>query len=181
MSHPKIVKYIGCQYGENFINIYLEYMSGQTVYLIYIIKGGSIANRLKQYGKFPETIIKKFVAQVLQGLTYLHNIGVVHRDLKVKNTTPSHLKYFQGGNILSDEKGNVKLADFGASRIIEIIPHQNLVESDMCSSLKGSLYWMAPEILLQQLHGRRIDVWSLGCTIIEMATATHPWYFCFCV
>ena len=47
--------------------------------------------------------------------------------------------------------------------------------ADLCSSIKGSLYWMAPEMIMQKGYGRKIDIWSLGCTLIEMATARHPW------
>jgi serine/threonine protein kinase len=86
---------------------------------------------------------------------------VVHRDLK-------------GGNILAASDGTVKLADFGACKYISGLP---LVadNSEMCNSMRGSLYWMAPEILREEGYGRKVDIWSLGCTIVEMATASHPW------
>lgn len=103
-------------------------------------------------------------------------------------------KFIQGANILSDGCGNVKLADFGASRHLENLPLLSVTGSSyMEKSAKGyfcihycvifslfrSLYWMAPEILNQEKHGRKVDIWGLGCTVIEMASAKHPWYFCF--
>jgi len=93
----------------------------------------------------------------------LHGKGIAHRDVK-------------GGNILTDKEGNCKLADFGAAKtLFNITDYSSLTNSEVCNSIKGSLYWMAPELLRTEKHGRKIDVWSLGCTIIEMATASHPW------
>ena len=96
------------------------------------------------------------------GLEYLHSKGVVHSDLK-------------GANVLFDSEGNVKLADFGASKFIPNLPAVSASASEMCNSVKGSFYWMAPEMLMEKGHGRKIDIWSLGCIMIEMATASHPW------
>jgi serine/threonine protein kinase len=154
LNHECIVHYIGCEHDELDMYIYLEYMSG-----------GSLSCMMKQYGSFEEKIIKKFTKQILIGLDYLHKKGIIHRDIK-------------GGNILSDSRGNVKLADFGASKHIENLPVLTSNESDLCSSVKGSLYWMAPELINQERHGRRVDIWSLGCTVIEMATSKHPWPTC---
>ncbi|KAL4510019.1 hypothetical protein ABPG72_010212 [Tetrahymena utriculariae] len=151
LSHKNIVNYIGSKKQEGSVYIYMEYMPG-----------GSISEMLKKYGGFDEEVIQKFVKQLLEGLIYLHSKGVIHRDLK-------------GANILSDGQGNVKLADFGAARNIENILQYSLSQSEFCNSIKGSLYWMAPELIKNEKHGRRIDVWSLGCTVIEMASAQHPW------
>lgn len=127
--------------------------------------GGSIQNMLKQYGAFSEPVIKKFATQLVQGLVYLHRLGVIHRDLKC-------------GNILSDGSGKIKLADFGAAKYLDKLPKLDNQSVEFCKSLQGSLYWMAPELLKQETHGRKIDVWSLGCCLIEMATAQHPWPNC---
>lgn len=154
LSHPHIVHYFGFKQDGDSISIYMELMSG-----------GSIAHRLKQYGRLEEPVIRKFSLQILAGLQFLHSKGVIHRDLK-------------GANILCDNYGSVKLADFGASHYIINQPLLNVSTSDICKSMKGSLYWMAPEVLNQRIHGRRVDIWSFGCTIIEMATGTHPWPSC---
>jgi len=152
LEHEHIVPYIGAKQDGEDIYIYMEYMPG-----------GSISSMLKQYGSFPEKVLKRFTKQVVLGLHYLHGKGVIHRDIK-------------GGNILSDGTGNVKLADFGASKHIENISFvSSVTNSEVCNSIKGSLFWMAPELLKQEKHGRKIDIWSLGCTVIEMATGKHPW------
>jgi len=83
-----------------------------------------VASLLKQYGPFSEGVIKNFTRQILQGLVYLHDKHVVHKDLK-------------GGNILSDGAGNVKLADFGAARYIDGLPVATTSGSEICQSIKG--------------------------------------------
>jgi len=150
-EHPHIVKYLDSEREQQgFVHIYLEYMPG-----------GSLSTMLKQYGSFPENLISKFTKQILLGLHYLHVHGVVHRDLK-------------GGNILASADGTVKIADFGASKYIKGLP---LISnnSELCKSIKGSLFWMAPEVLREEGYGRKVDIWSLGCVVVEMATGTHPW------
>jgi len=152
LEHENIVKYIGAALTEEKVLIYMEYMPG-----------GSLSSMLKQYGSFEESIIRKFTKQILLGIDYLHQKGVIHRDIK-------------GANILSDGSGNVKLGDFGAAKFLA--PSEYLSSISDCEgfmSIKGSLFWMAPELITQQKHGKKIDIWSLGCTVIEMATASHPW------
>jgi serine/threonine protein kinase len=85
--------------------------------------------------------------------------------------TLSLLLDIKGANLLVDNNGNVKLADFGASkRLKNIIPGGSAEKS-----LKGTVYWMAPEVIKQKGHGRQADIWSVGCTVIEMATGKPPW------
>lgn len=152
MEHKNIVKYIdSCQKEDGTVNIYMELMTG-----------GSISTLLKQFGPFEEDLIKKFTKQMLEGLDYLHSNHILHSDLK-------------GANMLFDGIEHLKLADFGAARHIQVLPDLSMSQSSVCTSIKGSLYWMAPEMVLEQGYGRRVDIWSLGCCVIEMATAQHPW------
>lgn len=120
-EHNNIVKYLGSQRllpshsPEGEVRIFMKYMAG-----------GSLSTLIKQYGALSEKIIIKFTKQILLGLHYLHSHGVVHRDLK-------------GANILADVDGNVKLADFGASKHIQGLPLLS-ENSEMCKSIRGSLY-----------------------------------------
>lgn len=80
LNHENIVRYLGIQLEENFLNIFLEY-----------VPGGSISTLLGKFGKFPEAVIRVYTKQILSGLAYLHANRIVHRDIK-------------GANILVDVK-----------------------------------------------------------------------------
>ncbi|OIV90859.1 hypothetical protein TanjilG_15592 [Lupinus angustifolius] len=146
LSHPNIVRYLGTVREEDTINIFLEFVSG-----------GSISSLLGKFGAFPETVIRIYTKQLLLGLEYLHKNGIMHRDIK-------------GANILVDNKGCIKLADFGASKQVA-----ELATISGAKSMKGTPYWMAPEVILQTGHSFSADIWSVGCTLIEMATGKPPW------
>ena len=122
------------------------------------VPGGSIAGLLSKFGPFAERVVAVYTRQILEGLAYLHRNQIMHRDIK-------------GANILVDNTGVVKLADFGASRqLADLVT----MESGF-KSMKGTPYWMAPEVIKQTGHGRQADIWSVGCTAVEMITAKPPW------
>ncbi|CAA6661472.1 unnamed protein product [Spirodela intermedia] len=75
-----------------------------------------------------------------------------------------------GANILVDNKGCIKLVDFGASKQVA-----KLATLNAAKSMKGTPYWMAPEVIVQTGHSFSADIWSVGCTVIEMATGKPPW------
>ncbi|XP_020215565.1 mitogen-activated protein kinase kinase kinase 3 [Cajanus cajan] len=125
-----------------------------SVYLEYV-SGGSIHKLLQEYGPFKEPVIQNYTRQIVSGLAYLHGRNTVHRDIK-------------GANILVDPNGEIKLADFGMAKHIN--------SSASMLSFKGSPNWMAPEVVMNTNgYSLPVDIWSLGCTIIEMATSKPPW------
>uniref|UniRef100_J3MX51 mitogen-activated protein kinase kinase kinase n=2 Tax=Oryza brachyantha TaxID=4533 RepID=J3MX51_ORYBR len=146
LSHPNIVRYLGTVREEDTVNILLEF-----------VPGGSIQSLLGKLGSFPEAVIRKYTKQILQGLEYLHNNAIIHRDIK-------------GANILVDNKGCIKLADFGASKQVA-----KLATVTAAKTMKGTPHWMAPEVIVGSGHNFSADIWSVGCTVIEMATGKPPW------
>lgn len=90
-----IVQYLDSSTDGQHLNIFLEY-----------VPGGSVAALLSNYGAFEEALVSKFVRQILTGLDYLHEREIIHRDIK-------------GANILVDNKGNIKISDFGISKKVE--------------------------------------------------------------
>lgn len=145
LRHPNIVSYLGHDYTDQHLYIYLEFVAG-----------GSIASVLSEFGPLKGPPLRKATFGMLEGLDYLHTRSppVVHRDIK-------------GANVLVDLDLCVKLADFGCSKWSS--------ETKSFTTL-GSVPWMAPEVITQQEgHGRKADIWSFGCTVIEMASAEKPW------
>jgi serine/threonine protein kinase len=156
LDHPNITKYLESECIENTLFIYLEY-----------VPGGSLRYIIDKFGPLKENLIKKYLKQILDALEYLHSKKIVHRDIKC-------------ANILLDVKGNIKFSDFGCSGQMldnEFVNELSSVgnSDEFLDSLKGTLPWMAPEVVLQQKYGKRADIWSLGCTLIELSTGQAPW------
>ncbi|KAJ5887946.1 hypothetical protein N7495_007987 [Penicillium taxi] len=148
LEHPNIVQYLGCERGELSISIYLEYISG-----------GSVGSCLRKHGKFQESVVQSLTHQTLGGLAYLHDMGILHRDLKADN-------------ILLDVDGTCKISDFGISKKTD-----DIYGNDSSNSMQGSVFWMAPEVIQSQGQGysAKVDIWSLGCVVLEMFAGRRPW------
>jgi len=144
LQHPNIVRYLGHDFMDNCIYMYLEHMPG-----------GSVTQALQQFGAFDEALLAEYSKQILSGLEYLHTRtpAVVHRDIK-------------GPNILVGADCRVKLADFGCAK---------RTQETMTHTMRGSMHWMAPEVISHERYGRAADIWSFGCVAIEMGTAKVPW------
>jgi len=149
LQHPHLIKCLGATKHTAHFNIFLEWMPG-----------GSITNLLGKYGPFDEKIVISYTRQILQGVAYLHQNQVIHRDIK-------------GANILVDSTGqNIRIADFGAAARLAT---QITGAGEFQGQLLGTIAFMAPEVLRGESYGRACDVWSVGCVIIEMATGKPPW------
>jgi len=146
LCHPRIVGYYQTVYDRNTIYICMEFM-----------KGGSIHAKYLSDGCFKETDVGRFCAQIVEGLDYLHRNDIIHTDIK-------------SSNILLDDKNNCKIADLGSTMILrEVFPKIN-------QDIRGTVRWMSPEMILNEGYNDKTDIWSLGCTVIEMVTCKLPWY-----
>ncbi|AEC08338.1 mitogen-activated protein kinase kinase kinase 14 [Arabidopsis thaliana] len=112
---------------------------------------GDVANG----GIVNETLLRRYVWCLVSALSHVHSNGIVHCDVKSKNVL-----VFNGGS-------SVKLADFGSAVEFE--------KSTIHVSPRGSPLWMAPEVVRREYQGPESDVWSLGCTVIEMLTGKPAW------
>ncbi|CAI5967606.1 unnamed protein product [Closterium sp. NIES-65] len=156
MRHRHIVGYIDMEKDPSDGSIYI---------FLEFVSGGSIHSMLEKFGKFSESLVRVYTRQLLLGLEYLHRCKIIHRDIK-------------GGNVLVDRDGVIKLADFGASKVRGRWARG-------ASRIRGSVFWMAPEVITGAGYGRKADIWSLGCTVIEMLTGRcvivcHPQPVCLC-
>ncbi|XP_017246766.1 uncharacterized protein LOC108218363 [Daucus carota subsp. sativus] len=142
-EHENIVRYLGTEQTESNLYIFLELASK-----------GSLLSLYQQY-HFRDPLVSVYTRQILNGLKYLHDGNVVHRDIKC-------------ANILVDTNGTVKLADFGLAKSSKLNDVQ---------SCKGTAFWMAPEVVNRsRSYGLAADIWSLGCTVLEILTGQHPYY-----
>lgn len=152
LDHLNIVQYLGFEALNDVYSLFLEY-----------VPGGSVGKILQMHGRLSEPIIKSLTRQVLEGLSYLHARGILHRDLKADN-------------LLLDLDGICKISDFGISK-----KSRNIYANDAEMSMQGTIFWMAPEVIHnvvrneKQGYSAKVDVWSLGCVVLEMFAGRRPW------
>ncbi|XP_070805462.1 mitogen-activated protein kinase kinase kinase kinase 1 [Pituophis catenifer annectens] len=147
-KHPNIVAYYGSYIRFKKLWICMEFCTG-----------GSLQDIYQVTGPLSELQIAYICRETLQGLSYLHKQGKIHRDIK-------------GANILLNDQGEVKLADFGISAQLSATFARRM-------SFIGTPYWMAPEVAAVELKGgynELCDVWSVGITAIELAELQPPMF-----
>jgi serine/threonine protein kinase len=137
------VRYYGAENVDGQLHIFQEWVAG-----------GSITGMLAKFGAFSLAVVRNYLSQALEGLNYLHDHKIMHRDIK-------------GANILVSDGGIVKLADFGASK-------QILSEVMLSHTMRGTPYFMAPEVF-EETYNFKADIWSIGCVAFQMFTANPPW------
>ena len=147
LNHKHIVKCYGMLRANDSLALLMEY-----------VKGGSIYHRILDQGGLREKVVSKHCQQILEGLVYLHENKIVHRGLKCSNI------------LLDDFSNNCKLAGFSRSKYDE-----NITSVSGCSEFTGSVYWMSPEVIQSREYGWKSDIWSFGCTVLEMLNTKPPY------
>ncbi|KAJ8507921.1 hypothetical protein ONZ45_g9764 [Pleurotus djamor] len=143
---PNVTKYFGC------------YMDGPRVWIVMeFAQGGSVLSLMKasRDGCIEERFTSVILREVLVGLTYLHKVPVIHRDIKA-------------ANILVTAVGKVMLCDFGVSALLATTNSKR-------NTLTGTPYWMAPEVVQTvPAYDTKADIWSLGIMVYEMIKGSPP-------
>ena len=151
INSPYIVKYSESFEENNFLNIVMEYCDGGDLN-DFIIKHEQTHILLK------EKIIWDIFLKILIGLSHLHKLKILHRDLKPLNI-------FLIKNKNSDDI-NIKIGDFGVAKILD--------ENNFANTLIGTPYYMSPELCEELPYNEKSDVWALGCILYELCTYKHP-------
>ncbi|KAG6549299.1 hypothetical protein Mapa_009285 [Marchantia paleacea] len=151
LNHKHIVRYLGVERCGGKLRIFMELAGKRSLRAFYL------AQRLKI------SEVREFTRQILEALVYVHSKRIVHRDVKCDN-------------VILDDSGTCKLCDFGVAR-------QLLSSQDQAKTQIGSARWMAPEIIRPYRrpdgtsilgYSKPADIWSLGCTLLEMITGDVP-------
>jgi len=147
-SHDNIVRYI-----DSFIVVYVELWV-----IMELMPNGALSDILHQFDNgviMQEDSMAYVCRETLRGLEYIHWLEIIHRDIK-------------SDNLLINELGQIKITDFGFSAR----------RSDSKSKRKtvvGTPYWMAPELINGSEYDAKVDIWSLGIMVMEMAEGEPPY------
>ena len=136
------------------VGYYGSFLLGSKLCILMEYMGCGSVSDIIAIKKLPESLISIILQRVLKGLNFLHLRRKFHRDIKA-------------ANILLNLEGDVKLADLGVASSLE--------SRTKSFSFVGTPYWMAPEIITEQGHNQKCDIWSLGITAIEIATGLPPY------
>ena len=118
------------------------------VFVMEYVSGGELFFHLSREKQFTEERAKFYTAQITMAITYLHDRGVIYRDLKLEN-------------LLLDHRGNIKITDFGLCK-------EEINFGDSTTTFCGTPEYLAPEVLEDNDYGRAVDWWGVGVVMYEM-------------
>lgn len=196
LRNPAIVSYYGCSFDRKTLKV--------SILMEYCPK--TLRNLVEDVGSLPLPMIAHFASQILQGIAFLHDNHVVHRDIK-------------SANILVKDGGEAKVSDFGTAMFNEMHGDDEATElrrqtsagdeedlgalfssshthhhhhhhghrhhhqrspdasnAPKCFAIQGTPLFLAPEVANGCLPTEASDIWSFGCVLIEMASGCYPWH-----
>lgn len=136
------------------VNSIHRWQSRKTLYILMdYISGGELLSLVEEFGCLSEEVVRIYVAEIALAIDFLHNAGIVHRDLKTTN-------------VLLDEDGHAVIIDFGFAKWLQ--------RTERTNTLCGTPLYMAPEILRKEYYGQEVDWWSLGVLACFLLTNEYP-------
>jgi len=145
-------------YHPNVVHLLDHFENGEYIFIVMeYIKGGCLTDYFKKNEfNFSEKRAAEIIYQLAKGLKYLHKYGIIHRDLKPDNIMLTE----------SSDKGNVKIMDFGLSKI--------LGKKEKSTDGFGTLTFVSPEVLIRKPYNKEVDIWSLGVILYLMLSGDLP-------
>ncbi|XP_010695285.1 serine/threonine-protein kinase STY13 [Beta vulgaris subsp. vulgaris] len=162
LEHPNVTKFIGATMGSSDLTIQTEnghigMPRNVCCVVVEYLPGGALKNFLikNRRRKLAFKVVVQLSLDLARGLSYLHTMKIVHRDVKTEN-------------MLLDKQRNLKIADFGVARVEASNPHDMTGET-------GTLGYMAPEVLNGHAYNRKCDVYSFGICLWEIYCCEMPY------
>jgi RAC serine/threonine-protein kinase len=146
LVHPFLVNMYWCFQTEDKVCFVMDF-----------VNGGELFSHLQANRRLPEDRVRFYSAEIVLGLEYLHNNGILYRDLKPEN-------------VLLSEDGHAILTDFGIAK------EGLIAANDRTATFCGTPEYLAPEVLKGERYGKAIDWWSFGTIIFEMLRGSPPFY-----
>lgn len=143
LDHPNIVKYYEFYLDERAIYLVMEYIGGGELFDKIVQQENQVFNEVMAY---------QYISQLIGALNHMHALDIVHRDIKPEN-------------LMIGDNGEVKLIDFGLSKIKK--------KNEMLKTVAGTPYYMAPEVLMGS-YGKEVDCWSLGVLLYVFMSGYLP-------
>jgi serine/threonine protein kinase len=155
VDHTKNERNLMIKINSPFIvSIKFAFQDDKNLYLVSeFMQGGELFFHLTKKKYFSEKLVKFYTIELVLAISHIHEQNAVYRDLKLEN-------------ILLDKDGHIKLTDFGLSKILN--------EDNKAYTICGTVYYVAPEILLKKGYTKEIDWWSLGCAVYIMLEGGPP-------
>lgn len=153
LDHPGIVR------------LYFTFQDTFSLYMaLESCEGGELFDQITRKGRLSEDEARFYAAEVVDGLEYIHNLGLIHRDIKPEN-------------LLLSSDGHIKIADFGSVKpmqdsSITVLP--NAASDDKACTFVGTAAYVPPEVLNSSPATVGNDLWALGCTLYQMLSGTSP-------
>ena len=173
MSHVRIVEYYNIVDQRTVLDKVETRPSAFVYFCMEYMPGGSLYDHLQSHGPLTEKEARIFTRQLLEGIDYLHEKAhIIHFDVRASNILMNDTRH---------APINIKICDFGSAKKSNnngeiLIFHKNIDQNRILEFYRGKMYWMSPEVAVNNKASIKSDIWSVGCTVIEMLTSDPPWY-----